>query len=123
MFTHRSDDVKSVHAEDVVEPKLVISFSRASVTDRGCIFLFCDLYDLFCDDRAGEGRAHRIAFVECVRLDCREHMVFDKCVLQVKGEMFVCDEVSFVGRHFYFAFGLADICRDRDHTVVSVHVL
>ncbi len=37
--------------------------------------------------------------------------------------MLVCDEVSFVGSHLNFAFGLTNICRNRDHTIVSVHVL
>ncbi len=81
MFAHRSDDVESVHAEDVIESKLIVSFAGTSVSDCRGIFLFCDFYDLFGDDRAGEGCAHRVSFVKRIRLDCREDMVFDKCIL------------------------------------------
>ena len=37
--------------------------------------------------------------------------------------MLVGDELSFVIRHFYFGCWLTDIYGNRNHTVVTVHVL
>ena len=119
-LTDRCNNLKTGHAEDEIEPELVVSFSGAPVGDTVRPFFHGHTDDLFRDQGPGKRRTHGISLVGPVRPDCREHVLVDELLPGIDGIMLVGEFLPFLGGHRDLIVPLSHIDRDSDHPVKPV---
>ena len=122
-FTDGRHDLEPGAADDEIEPELVVTLTRAPVAYGRCTLLPGDLHHFFCNERAGKGSPHGVAFVRAVRLYRREDMFPHKPVPYVDGIMAVGHLSAFSGCNVNLFVPLADMHGNRDHAVILVPFL
>src|SRR5512137_2282313 len=122
-FTDGCNNLKTGSTDNDIKPELVVTFTRATMTDRLSAFLAGNLHNLFCNEGAGKGGAHRVTLVGSIRPDGRKDMFIYKFLPGIDGIMTISKFFPFFCSGLDLLIPLTHMDGNRDNTVIIIPFL